>query len=118
MSATASAKGIKNFPTSVEVIDNIDKLIDQVLEPLRLKYGKPIHVTSGYRSVQLNKALGGVDNSYHIKGLAADIMGTPRTREESAKIYCLIKQMKLPVCELIAEDLDEKGLPLWVHVSV
>ena len=52
-SDTALAKGIDNFPTA-EAISNLTKLVDNVLDPLREKYGKPIRVSSGYRSAILN----------------------------------------------------------------
>lgn len=60
----ATAKGIDNTPTK-DVKENLQALIDNVLDPLREAYGKPIYVNSGYRSPELNKAVGGVSNSQH-----------------------------------------------------
>ena len=57
-SDTALAKGIDNFPTA-EAISNLTKLVDNVLDPLREKYGKPIRVSSGYRSAILNRSVNG-----------------------------------------------------------
>ena len=48
--------------------DNLNKLIDNVLDPLRELYGKPIIVNSGYRCIKLNKAIGGAKNSQHLVG--------------------------------------------------
>ena len=71
-SDTALAKGIDNFPTA-EAISNLTKLVDNVLDPLREKYGKPIRVSSGYRSAILNRSVNGATSSQHRLGEAADI---------------------------------------------
>ena len=71
-SDTANAKGIDNR-VPVELIGNIQALVDNVLQPLRDLYGKPIHFNSGYRCPELNKAVGGVPTSQHQKGKAADL---------------------------------------------
>lgn len=63
-STTAQQKGIKNVP-SKEQEQNLIALIENVLDPLREAYGKPIIVTSGYRCPALNKAVGGASNSQH-----------------------------------------------------
>ena len=59
------------LPPSVR--ENIESLVDNVLDPVREQYGKPIYVTSGYRCPAHNKAVGGVTNSQHMRGEAADI---------------------------------------------
>lgn len=108
-SSTASAKGIDNTPNP-EVIDNLTALVDNILDPLRERYGKPITVNSGYRCPELNKAVGGSKTSQHMKGLAADItVGSPK---QNKIIFDLIQELKLPFDQLI----DEKKLS-WVHVS-
>ena len=71
-SSTADNLGFINTPTEIEK-QNLNDLVINVLDPLREAYGKPIRVTSGYRCPRLNKAVGGVDNSQHMKGQAADI---------------------------------------------
>lgn len=74
-SSTAAENGIKNEPASDErerVMLNIKLLVDNVLKPVRDMVRKPIIITSGYRSPQLNKIVGGVDNSQHMSGCAAD----------------------------------------------
>ena len=57
-SKTATRKGIDNTPTS-KVKENLEKLIKNVLQPLRDKFGEPIIVDSGYRCPKLNTAVGG-----------------------------------------------------------
>ena len=71
-SSTAEKLGFINKPLQSD-IDNLDELVTKVLDPLREAWGKPIRVTSGYRCVRLNKAVGGVQNSQHTKGQAADL---------------------------------------------
>ena len=61
-SSTAKAKKIDNTPTT-EVKKNLEKLCQEVLQPIRDKYGRAITVTSGYRSPKLNAAVGGVKTS-------------------------------------------------------
>jgi len=67
----ATRYGISNIPTDSEW-DNLEILTREVLQPTRDKFG-PIRITSGFRSYELNKALGGSSNSLHRFGHAADI---------------------------------------------
>ena len=109
-SSTATQKRIDNTPNS-EIVNNLKQLVDQVLDPLRKRYGKPIKVNSGYRCEQLNKAVKGAVNSQHIKGLAADI--TAGSVEENKVLFQLVQELNLPFDQLI----DEKNFS-WIHVSV
>lgn len=72
-SNTARAKKIPNYPQSEEVFDNLRALVDNILDPAREKLGRPIYVNSGYRCPKVNEMVGGVKNSQHMKGQAADI---------------------------------------------
>lgn len=107
-SATAEAKGIDNTPTP-EVEKNLTLLVENVLDPLRKLFGKPITVNSGYRCPELNKAVGGFKTSDHVKGFAADITGG--SKEENERLFYLIKY-NFNFKQLI----DEKNFS-WVHVS-
>lgn len=71
-SATAERHGLKNEP-SKEELENLVFLCENVLEPLRLIFGHPIKVTSGYRSKLVNERVGGSKTSQHMSGLACDI---------------------------------------------
>ena len=71
-SATAVSLGIDNTP-SKEHVANLERLVAHVLDPLRESWGGPICVSSGYRCPELNKEVGGVEGSYHTRGMAADI---------------------------------------------
>ena len=108
-STTAAAKKINNDPTP-EAAENLKHLVDNVLDPLRDAYGKPIIVTSGYRSPALNKAVKGSKTSQHMKGQAADI--TAGIKHENKKLFELAQELNLPYCQLI----DEKNFS-WVHIS-
>ncbi len=108
-SDTANRLKIDNTP-SQEVIDNLTALVDNVLDPLRELYGKPIRITSGYRCPRLNKAVGGVSNSQHLTGQAADI--TLRDKAKNKELFELIQSAHLPFDQLI----DEYGFQ-WIHCS-
>lgn len=110
-SSTANRLHINNTP-SQEVKDNLNKLIDNVLDPLRELYGKPIIVNSGYRCPKLNKAVGGARNSQHLIGQASDIRTVTNTKESNKQLFDIIRNSKLPFDQLINEyDFN------WVHVS-
>lgn len=107
-SDTAVARGIDNCPTA-EAIHNLTKLVENVLDPLREKYGKPIRVSSGYRSAILNRSVNGATSSQHRLGEEADI--TVGSKEENRKLFEIIR-LELPFDQLI----DERDFS-WVHVS-
>lgn len=111
-SETAKQKGIINAPGIVEVC-NLCALVHHVLQPLRDAMGEPIKIGSGYRCTKLNKAVGGVSNSQHIKGEAADLCIDGDLKKgkrwfDWIKAHCEFDQ-------LIWEH-NAKG-SYWVHVS-
>ena len=75
-SATAERLAIDNTPPRA-ARKMLTILVEQLLDPIRRRYGAPIIVTSGYRCPALNTAVGGVNNSHHIVGCAADIVASP-----------------------------------------
>ena len=107
-SETARSRGIDNIPTE-EVRKSLTALVDNVLDPLRDWYGKPIYVNSGYRCPALNKAVGGVASSQHLTGQAADI--DTNDRAENRKLMKHIED-SLDFDQLIWENGGA-----WVHVS-
>lgn len=111
-SATATAKGINNKP-SVQQMINLVYLTAYVLEPLRVAMGEPIKIGSGFRCEKLNKAVGGVYNSQHMKGQAADLC-IDGDRQKGRKWFNYIRD-HLPFDQLIWEH-NSKGT-YWVHVS-
>ena len=112
-SETAKRNGISNMPTP-EHIENFKKLAEKVFQPIREHFGKPIHISSGYRSAALNKAVKGSLSSQHCTGEAIDIDmdGTDIT---NAQIFNYIKD-NLEFDQLIWEFGTDAN-PDWVHVS-
>lgn len=113
-SATAKRLGIDNTPTPEEK-EKLRRLAEEVLQPIRDAWKGVIVVNSGYRCEQLNKAVGGVKNSQHRLGEAADIKvgGKDRNKKLFQLVYKLISQGKLKVGQLI----DEYNYQ-WIHVSL
>jgi hypothetical protein len=112
-SETAKRRGISNMPTA-EHIENFKKLAANIFQPIREHFGKPIIISSGYRSAELNKAIGGSLSSQHCSGEAIDIDmdGTDIT---NAQIFHYIKD-NLNFDQIIWEFGTDKN-PDWVHVS-
>lgn len=111
-SSTATAKKIDNSAPTGSVLDNLTALCVHVLQPLRDAYGKSIVINSGYRCPKLNKAVGGVSNSQHMTGEAADIRCNNKTTREW--IFNWLKE-NVVFDQLILEH-NSSGT-YWVHVS-
>ena len=112
-SDTAKAKGIRNNPGQTDII-NLCALVHRVLQPLRDAMGQPIKIGSGFRSLALNMAVGGVSNSQHMRGEAADLcidgdLAKGKRWFEWIKTHCEFDQ-------LIWEKNPRTG-SYWVHVS-
>lgn len=112
-SATAKAKGINNKPNVQQMI-NLVYLAAYVLEPLRVAMNEPIKIGSGFRCQALNKAVGGVSNSQHLKGQAVDLC-IDGDIQKGRKWFNYIKN-NLPFDQLIWEKNPKTG-SYWVHVS-
>ena len=112
-SETAKRKGVSNMPTP-EHIENFKKLAENIFQPIRKHFGKPIHISSGYRSAALNKAIGGASSSQHCTGEAIDV-DMDGTAITNAEIFNYIKN-NLSFDQLIWEFGTDKN-PDWVHVS-
>lgn len=110
-SATARRMGIPNIPSWRER-ENLRLLVENVLDPLREAWGKPVIVTSGYRCAMLNRIVGGAANSQHTTGMAADIRTLTDTAADNRKLFDLALDLDLPFDQLI----DEYGYD-WVHIS-
>lgn len=111
-SETAKKKGINNKPNAQQMI-NLVYLCAYVLEPLRMAMKEPIKIGSGFRCDALNKAVGGVYNSQHMKGQAADLC-IDGDMKKGKKWFEYIRK-NLPFDQLILEH-NSKG-SYWVHVS-
>ena len=82
-------------------------LVEKILDPLREAWGRPIFVNSGYRSPALNKAVGGVATSHHLRGMAADI--TTGNATDNRRLYQLAQKLNLPYTQLIGKKYDFAG---------
>lgn len=110
-SGTAVRMNIKNVPDEQEKAA-LRQLCEHVLEPLRCRYGA-ITITSGYRCLRLNRAVGGVPTSQHMRGEAADIF-IPNL-ETGRKYFDFIKN-NTTFDQLIWEPRGA-DVPRWLHVS-
>lgn len=113
-SSLAARHGIDNTPPP-SVVHALELLAVEVLEPIRLSLGRPIVVSSGYRSPEVNKLAGGSTTSQHCKGEAADIE-CPGVHNLALALH--IERSGIPFDQLILEfhtpGDDASG---WVHVS-
>jgi len=112
-SNTAERLGINNMPDNDTLI-NMQITAQHIFEPLRNHFNEPIYVSSFYRSVELNKAIGGSASSQHCIGEAIDIDDV-YSKVSNADFFNYIKN-KLEFDQLIWEFGDEQN-PAWVHAS-
>jgi len=112
-SSTAERMGIANEPGSMEV-ENLIMVCDQILEPVRNHYGIPFAPNSGFRCLELNRAIGSSGNSQHVKGEAVDFE-VPGIANKEVAIWvmenCEFDQL---ILEFYKEDIPDSG---WVHCS-
>lgn len=107
-SATAVTRGIDNTPPPAVKV-KLDVLIARCLDPIRSGWGRPLRVTSGFRSPMLNKAVGGAVNSQHTKGEAADL--TAGSREDNLRLFEYIRKNH------DYDQIIDENNGAWVHVS-
>jgi hypothetical protein len=114
-SESAKRKGISNMPTEAHIA-NFKLLAEKIFEPIRTHFRCPIIISSGYRSKELNAAIGGSLTSQHCQGEAIDIDmdGTPNG-VTNRMVFDYIKD-NLQFDQLIYEFGDKEN-PDWVHVS-
>nr|DAM80512.1 MAG TPA: peptidase [Caudoviricetes sp.] len=107
-SQTAERVGICNVITTAAVRDAVKELVETVLQPLRYRVGHPLRINSGYRCHELNRAVGGVATSQHVKGEAADIAA--EDPHELAKVVRDTPEIWREVDQMIL-------YPDFVHIS-
>ena len=111
-SGRAEQLGMENCPTEFEILDNLLNTMRE-LERVRNIFGKPIVVTSGYRSPELNPLVGGAENSQHMKGEAADISASSKADNKDLlgiiRTFCHYDQL--------IDYTNDKGQIQWIHVS-
>lgn len=112
-SESAKRKGISNMPTE-EHLANMKKLAINVFQPIREHFNVPIHISSGYRSLDLNKAIKGSKTSQHCTGEAIDI-DMDGTTISNAQVFNWIKNNI--VFDQMIWEFGTDSNPDWVHVS-
>ena len=112
-SDTAVGLHIDNTPTEVHV-ENLTALVDDVLDPIRTHWGLPIRVSSGYRCPELNDEVGGVEESYHMDGCAADITALDPVR--NMELMALIRTLHLTGRLYLTECYFGPGCK-YIHVA-
>lgn len=112
-SLTAIRLGLENKPNEYE-LSNMIGVAENIFEPLRKWVNDPIKVNSFFRSIELNKAIGGSSRSQHCQGRAIDIDDT-YGHATNAEMFNWIKE-NLNFDQMIWEFGDDEN-PDWVHIS-
>jgi hypothetical protein len=111
-SEAATRLGLDNTP-ALQIIENLEALVQNILQPVRDKFG-PVVVTSGYRSPEVNKAIGGSTTSDHCKGQAADFEVLGKDNRELAIWIAENMQFTQLILEFYKPGVPDSG---WVHCS-
>ncbi len=114
-SKTATRLGINNEPHDDWVVENLQAIAENVFQPCRDHFGVPIYVSSGYRSPDLNRAIGGSKRSQHMEGRALDLDCDVYGVITNAELFNYIRE-NLEFDQMVWEFGDEDN-PDWVHVS-
>lgn len=109
----AERKKIDNTPNADARL-RMQRLIEQLLDPIRAAWGGPITVNSGYRCPELNRAVGGVATSQHLKGEAADI--TVGSAGDNKRLFDKIVELQ-KAGKIAFDQLIDESNYAWVHVS-
>lgn len=113
-SNTASVLQIQNIPNA-EQVANLKLLCTEIFDKVREHFGKPIAITSGFRSVELNNRIGGSKNSQHMEGKAIDIDGDLLGGVCNKDIFEFIKNNC--IFDQLIWEFGTENSPDWVHVS-
>lgn len=114
-SDTALSKRIDNSP-SWEVVEQLRRLVEDILDPLRAAWGRPIKVSSGYRCPRLNQAVGGAATSVHKLGAAADLQTSGDFAKFRDFVVCWLKDNRVPFDQLLIEKNKKTGAK-WLHIG-
>ena len=114
-SATAIRRGIHNIPPDFHLAALVN-IAENVFEPIRVNFDVPIGISSGYRSNDLNEAIGGSKTSQHSRGEALDLDADMYGGVTNKEIFDFIKD-NLEFDQLIWEYGTDNE-PNWIHVSL
>ena len=113
-STTAKRLNIDNTPDEW-VTENLRQVALNVFQPLRDAFATPIYVSSGYRSPDLNRAIGGSKRSQHMEGRALDLDADVYGNCTNSQIFNWIRD-NVEFDQMVWEFGDDDN-PDWVHVS-
>jgi hypothetical protein len=113
-SSTAIKHGIDNTPTD-EHLRNLEAIAQNVFQPVREHFGKPIYVSSGYRSEALNERIGGSKTSQHSLGQALDLDAHVYGGLTNAQLFAYIEEWI--VFDQLIWEFGDGTEPDWIHVS-
>lgn len=117
-SETAEKQNIQNLPKDTEM-ENMVFVMHELQNVRDYFYDRPIIVTSGFRSKELNKAVGGAANSLHMKGKAADIQPVVKGNGEMGMLaYAVEARMSMDSSMISKVILEDVGGRKWIHVEV
>jgi hypothetical protein len=108
---TSTTKPFSNVP-GPEELKNLERVARELLQPIRDKWG-PIYVSSGFRSLEVNSAVGGSKQSQHMKGEAADIK--PRFAMVETVFNWIVLESGIEYGQVIYEV---HGAAKWIHISL
>lgn len=112
-SQTATRKKIDNTTTDAEVLANM-RHVAELFEQIRAHFGKPIGISSFYRSPALNKAVGGAKTSQHVRGEAIDIDADIFGGVKNSEIFAFAKTLDF---DQLLWEFGNTNEPAWVHIS-
>jgi hypothetical protein len=108
---TVTQTNLINRPNPTQLV-NLTRLTAIILDPLREATGQPLYINSALRTIFVNRAVGGEEDSYHLFGLAADV----RSDAFSPEALCwIVKDLDLPFDKMITEDRN--GV-CWLHIQI
>lgn len=112
---SANEVRLKSSPiNSKEVEENLQRLLEEIMQPLREGIGVPIKITSAYRNEEDNRRKGGTRNSQHLKGEAIDFKVEPIVEQKRSNIMAALWIAKnLKFDQMIVEEGGQ-----WIHISV
>lgn len=121
-SQTASVQGISNLPGDVDTLCDVlhnGIIVLEIIHRCRVRLAAPITITSGYRCAELNRAVGGVLNSAHLRGAAADIVAA-----DMVKLGQVLEGVRQDlrfrghcIFRILPERVIE-GVPTWYHIQL
>src|ERR1035437_6762184 len=108
--------GDEQHNPKLSIVNNLYQLCVNILQPLRDYFSHPITITSGYRSTIVNTAVGGVKNSDHLYGMAADLQLWIDSKNCNQMIFDAVIELGLDFKQMIDEFGTDEN-PAWIHIS-